>query len=568
MLIKWRILQMLKPWEYLFKTHILARGWDYYENGAVSSLERTGTGYKATVEGSYDYEVGVEIYDNEVIDMFCDCPYAEDGNYCKHMAAVLYELEEKSAQMISEVRENPSDIKTELENVIKNIDESKVRNILLEFALKDNSLQNHILTKYVDKVSPGQMSRLKQEVEMIAWKYSDRSGYVDYYHAMDYVHDLEAFLDENVQNLIDKKLIMQAFELTNEVFHTVGNQDIDDSDGGTTWIANSCYEYWKQILDQATDEQRKQMFQWFKGRPQNYVIDYMEDYISDFLMDEFHDTTMLREKIHMLDELIECAGDKTDCGNLYSSYYGFENIILKRLQIMRELNYSANEINEYRKKFRHFSAIRKLEVKEYLDRKEYDKAIEVLEESKKLDKEYAGLVSKYSEQLIQIYHKTGQQEEYKKELIYQVFSCKQDNLANVKLLKAECDEEEWCTYREQILNSNSCLGIKFSFLEFEELYDRLLKTIVENGSIYTLDQYEKVLKKRFPDIIRDTYVNYVRKHAESVCDRKAYKGLMTYLKKITKYPDGREKADQIAKEWKVIYRRRPAMMDELKKAGF
>lgn len=559
---------MLKSWECLFKTHILARGWDYYENGAVSSLERTGTGYKATVEGSYDYEVEVEIYDNEIVDMFCDCPYAEDGNYCKHMAAVLYEIEEKSAQMTSEVRENSTDIKTELEDVIKNIDESEVRNILLELALKDDSLQNQILTKYVDKISPVQMNRLKQEVEMIAWKYSDRSGYVDYYHAMDYVHDLEAFLDENVQNLIDKKLIMQAFELTNEVFHMVGNQDIDDSDGGTTWIANSCYEYWKQILDQATDEQRDQMFQWFKGRPQNYVIDYMEDYISDFLMDEFHDTSMLLEKLRMLDELIERAGDKTDCGSLYSSYYGFENIILKRLQIMKELNYSENEINEYRTKFRHFSAIRELEIKEYLDKKAYDKAIEVLEESKKLDKEYAGLVSKYSEQLIQIYHKTGQQEEYKKELICQVFSCRQDNLENVKLLKATCDEEEWCTYREQILNSNSCLGIKFRFLEFEELYDRLLKTIVESGSIYTLDQYEKVLKKKFPDIVRDTYVNYVRKHAESVCDRKAYKGLMTYLKKITKYPDGRGKADQIAKEWKVIYRRRPAMMDELRKAGF
>ena len=25
--------------------------------------------------------------------MFCDCPYADDGNYCKHMAAVLYEIE-------------------------------------------------------------------------------------------------------------------------------------------------------------------------------------------------------------------------------------------------------------------------------------------------------------------------------------------------------------------------------------------------------------------------------------------------------------------------------------------
>ena len=149
---------MLKPWEYLFKTHILSRGWDYYENGAVSSLEKTETGYKATVEGSYDYEVEVEIYDNEVVDMFCDCPYAEDGNYCKHMAAVLYEIEEKSAQMTSEVRENPADIKTELENVIKNIDESEVRKLLLELALKDDSLQNQILTKYVDKISPGQMN--------------------------------------------------------------------------------------------------------------------------------------------------------------------------------------------------------------------------------------------------------------------------------------------------------------------------------------------------------------------------------------------------------------------------
>lgn len=26
--------------------------------------------------------------------MTCTCPYAAEGNYCKHMAAVLYEIEE------------------------------------------------------------------------------------------------------------------------------------------------------------------------------------------------------------------------------------------------------------------------------------------------------------------------------------------------------------------------------------------------------------------------------------------------------------------------------------------
>lgn len=55
-------------------------------------------------------------------------------------------------------------------------------------------------------------------------------------------------------------------------------------------------------------------------------------------------------------------------------------------------------------------------------------AIEVLEESKELDKEYAGLVLKYSEQLINIYQITGQKEAYKKELVYQVFSCRQSDL--------------------------------------------------------------------------------------------------------------------------------------------
>ena len=41
-----------------------------------------------------------------------------------------------------------------------------------------------------------------------------------------------------------------------------------------------------------------------------------------------------------------------------------------------------------------------------------------------------------------------------------------------------------------------------------------------------------------------------------------------YLKKIAKYPGGRELAGKIAAGWKLKYRRRPAMMDELMKAGF
>ena len=53
----------------------------------------TEDGYKAVVSGSEDYSVEIVIENGKVLSMVCDCPYAEDGNNCKHMAAVLYEIE-------------------------------------------------------------------------------------------------------------------------------------------------------------------------------------------------------------------------------------------------------------------------------------------------------------------------------------------------------------------------------------------------------------------------------------------------------------------------------------------
>ncbi len=193
---------------------------------------------------------------------------------------------------------------------------------------------------------------------------------------------------------------------------------------------------------------------------------------------------------------------------------------------------------------RSFSAVRQVEIEEYLENQEYEKAIEVLKESKELDKACAGLVSDYSRLLIAVYRKTGKNADYRKELDYQIFSCYQRDLPFVKKLK----ENE--------------------LLESEGLWDCLLKEVTEAGSIYLLDRYEKVLKKRYPGEACEVYIIYINELAKHVSDRKRYKELVQYLKKIAKYPEGQEKAGHIAEEWKALYKRRPAMMDELKKGGF
>ena len=559
----------MKPWKNLFRTHILERGLKYYEEDCVTSLKQIMTGYTAVVEGTDDYDVEIEMRDNQVYDMTCTCPYAAEGNYCKHMAAVLYEIEEGETDTKIPVNylEKVQEQNKELQEVITRIPIEELQEIIFSQAASDDLLYNKIMIKYAP-ITPCHMIRLKKQVNDIGCHYSDRGGFVDYYHATDYIDALNMLLDENVPLLLEKSYRMEAFELVNCVFYEIGNRDIDDSDGGTSFVADNCYEYWQTILQECNDKEKENMFQWFQDHQENYVIDYLEDYISDFLLNEFHDEEMLRKKLYMLDEKIAKFQKENYSGDSYSADYGMVNNITARIRLMAELNYSKQEIRAYRQKYRNFSEIRKMEIQEYLSDKKYEEAIVVLKESKILDADKAGLVAEYSQQLIQIYEKRNMQKEYAQELQYQVFECMQRNLEYIVKLKKLYSETEWEEQREKFLQGKTSTWIRYEFLVEEELFGRLLQEIQKNNSIYALDQYEKVLKKHLPNEVRDMYVQYVKNGAVRTADRKAYKYLMSYLKKIAKYPDGKKIVRDIADCWKQDYKRRPAMMDELRKAGF
>jgi len=67
-----------------------SRGEEYYQSGAVISLEKRGDTLLAQVEGSsYEpYDVTIELEEGDVLEAECTCPY-DWGGYCKHVVAVL-----------------------------------------------------------------------------------------------------------------------------------------------------------------------------------------------------------------------------------------------------------------------------------------------------------------------------------------------------------------------------------------------------------------------------------------------------------------------------------------------
>ena len=160
------------------------------------------------------------------------------------------------------------------------------------------------------------------------------------------------------------------------------------------------------------------------------------------------------------------------------------------------------------------------------------------------------------------------QEQEVKELLYYVFECPQNNLVHIYKLKEICTDKEWEDYRKQILKNPKNYNILYPFMEKEGMYESMLECIRKETFIYNLDKYEKVLKEKFPDQVRDIYISYLRHEAERAGNRKRYRELMKYLKKIRRYPGGKEKASEIAENWRGMYYRRTAMMDEMRKAGF
>ncbi len=82
-------------WKNSFSKTVLARGLQYYKSGRVRNIKQSGNSYTAVIKGTYNYDVTFKLTDNNKAYLTCECPYAADGFRCKHMAALLYAIEDK-----------------------------------------------------------------------------------------------------------------------------------------------------------------------------------------------------------------------------------------------------------------------------------------------------------------------------------------------------------------------------------------------------------------------------------------------------------------------------------------
>ncbi|MCD7892921.1 MAG: hypothetical protein LUG60_04385 [Erysipelotrichaceae bacterium] len=541
-------------WENKFRDLVLGRGHDYYISNRVKDFRVTNKWVSATVIGNTNYDVKIKYNKNHIIDMFCTCPYATKGNHCKHMAAVLFEWDECRDDYMIE------DDDITIEEALNQATEKQIKDFLLDLFDNDNNLALKFKTMVNNKVSNNDMRDYKKKIDDIRDSYMDY-GMIDYYHAFDFMNDVIKYLKETIDLFKQSKCYYDAFDLYTYAFETINDLDMDDSGGEKTTFVMTCVSIWDDILEMMDETSKDKMFQWFIDYLEDCNFEYLEDYLEEFLMDHFKEDKYLHQKLDFTKQEMENAFRIEEFGYYDYIYSKWSSDYYK---VMIELNTSKEEIEQYYLEHYKDTKISQLYISYCIDLKQYNKAIAALNQSIEISKSNL-YVTDYRHQLKDIYHIIGNNEEYKKQLMLLVTINNPGDVDDFKELKALYDEKEWLEVREDIfmILSDDCHIDKL--YKEEKLYNRLLDIVLNDEGLDMVFKYEDVLKDKYSKELLEKYTKELNEMAYYSASRDRYRQWVQYLRRMKKIDGGEKVAQQIADDWKVRYKNRPAMMDELGK---
>lgn len=573
-------------WQKLFASHILERGYDYYCDGAVENIEIGRDDLRADVVGTEDYEVEISLNDGKVTDMYCSCPYAAGGNNCKHMAAVLYEWtadimdENEPEDTDNEDMDDDADAESmdlfepavtvcdykKKSAAVEKLVTSAERDIVQAFLVSVLAEDKKLLLRFrnmVNKCATNEdVEDYFEQIDEIADRYLGRDHFINYYQAYDFMLELEEIIDKDVRRMIDNGSHISAFHVMNHIFVLLGNVDMDDSGGETSMLAEQIYQLWLELLTKVNAQDKRKMFIWFTTHMDGSVIDYLEEYIEQIIMEEFKEPEYEQDKLSFVEQMIEKA-EKKDSG--WSRDYAVGKWTVTYLKTLEEKNAPEDQLEEICKKYWNNSGVRRYYIDRYFEKKEYDRVLQVLDESIELDKAYRGQVLEYNQKKKEIYRLQGNKSAYIEQLWKLVLEQSAGDLDIYKELKAQYSEKEWLIKREELFKKLPANAHIDRLYKEEKLYDRLLAYVLKSSGLYAVQSYENVLKKEYPKQILSKYQDEVNKMASCTGNRKHYADLVALLRRMKQIKGGSEIVETIVEEWKIKYRNRPAMMDELSK---
>ncbi len=535
-----------------FYDYILSRGYDYYINSKVSKVKNNKDYVTAVVHGTNAYNVKIEMADNIFIDGECDCPYNKDGVYCKHMAAVLYYLNDK--------KRFDSNDKYNLEDIINRIDDKKIKKTLYNILINDENLLNRFRVEFSEFFPKLSKKSYEKKIYNAIRSCGDRKyGFIDYENSSKYEHVMLEFIRET-EKLVEDHDYNTAFTIVTILLDSIPKTEIDDSNGSTGMVAESCIEIIFSILNMVSidDELLKDIF--------NYVINEIKSlYLYNYGIDLKEILEYFINKQLYLNEIktsLEIALDNSKskeyfyCRQSYVEYlikiYIFKDERENIIKILEEYSFDENICMMY--------------VDELIKENKSKDAIKILNDNLG-ENNYKN--EKYALKLAEIYSDNGMNEEYKNilyDIFYKYSSFDFDIYLKIKQLYSN---KEWNKESAKVIENikkykNVDRILNQVYIE-EKMYDDLFLNICDYNMKY-IKEYEKYLLPKYNSELLDIYKESCLNLVASANNRKAYSDVAIQVKHIINMKNSGKIVKLIFSEINEKYfRNRPAMVDEFEK---
>lgn len=537
-----------------FLEHILSRGYEYYLNDAVSNVKIDEDNMiSATVIGNSNYEVNLEIEDDIFLDGDCTCPYYKSNGYCKHMAAVLYYLNEHKILK--------SNNNYDLQNIVNKIPKKDLRRFLYNSLRYDSNLLNKFRIEFNNYFPKLSKKNYQNKIQNAILSCYNRQGYITYDNTSSYTYAMHVFIRE-AEKLVDDKDYETAFTICTILLDSIPDTSIDDSDGSTGEVAESVIaiifdiieklDYdnaiLKNILDYVTNEAKTEYLY-------NYGID-LKPILEWFIDNELYLNDIKSSLLAALDN----SKDK-------KYFYKREHYVKYLIQI-NELQGNKNEKIKILEKYSYDHNVFLRYIEELIKNKNSNLAIKLLNE--RLDEKNCNS-RVYANTLADIYLKNKMMDEYT-DILYKIFY-KYDkySLDDYRKIKKLYSTKDWDLERNKIIeNIKNDKDYYYSdslnkiYIE-EKMYDELFLNVC-NYKMNYIKEYEKYLLPKYQKEILDIYKRSCLNDAKLANSRSRYREVASEVNYIMHIDNSDEIVKSILKEIKEEYfRNRPAMLDEFEK---
>ncbi|MEQ6365564.1 SWIM zinc finger family protein [Lactiplantibacillus plantarum] len=314
----------MRQWQTLFQQQVLTRAFNYYQEGHVKKFSKEHHKLMAIVQGVQDYQVTIFESNGDVTTMICNCPYALSGLHCKHMAAVLYYVE-NTVSIGSQLKMNsPKNCQEKLFKESNDRGGNEWNSDLIQdirsFTLSQSKLLAH---EDMLAVNPCLLFTPLADLSMLfkscEWLVST---------------ELPRMLAANQQQMV--------FDILTYAYLKLCYTGVDQTN-----LIDECARLFRQLLTHADGHIRRSIFRWLFIYSLALPIKYSSQFeLLLFYSDAFSNPWFLNQKLILVDHKIS----KLQASH-HEMQFQVETTVIEwqryRIHVMKELKLSPNTVQEF-----------------------------------------------------------------------------------------------------------------------------------------------------------------------------------------------------------------------------